>query len=659
MSKKNNPANQGQTRREFLTTAGAAGAAGLSSFYHNPSQAALSFTSQCRTRKSFPGGRPNILIIMVDEMRLPPPYEDSLADWRKQNFKAQEWLRDSGMEFTHHYTGATACAAARTTFHTGLYPSVHGVTQVNGAAKAAADADMFWLDPGMVPTIGNYFRTAGYQTHYRGKWHVSDADIIKPGTQEALPSYHPNGARDYERENLYSNADKLNAFGYSGWIGPEPHGKNSHDSGGSAANDGTPGFLSGRDSVYADQTIELLDYLNENNRYYPPLFFGESATPWLIVSSFVNPHDIALYGFISRQLDQTFDFSIDPDVPFIPSAPADNIDTKPSAQKSYRQTYEEALQPTFNTPEYRRLYYQLQSKVDQEIYRVLAKLKSTRFYNDTIVIFTSDHGELLGSHDGLHQKWHVAYEEVTRVPMIVHSPRFFQGRQTVDMLTSHVDVLPTLLGLACIDPVEVQDKLRETHAEVQPLVGRDLSPLFHGQTPAGAGEPIFFMTDDEPTRGLNQQNFIGFEYNSVMQPNHIISTVATIQTSKGPKLFKYNIYYDNPQFWSDPGNEDEVLQEIGLPGHQCDVQEIKTTPVPEEYEMYDLSDDPEELHNLVQPSANAIWDTAASQVGFSVAELETIRDELMVILQEQCESKRRTPQTGVPQGFEDCDTIIS
>ncbi len=73
-------------------------------------------------RKGSDGKRPNILVFLVDELRVPPPYEmgPSLVNWRKKHLKAQERLRDCGMEFLRHYTGATACSPSRATIQTGL-----------------------------------------------------------------------------------------------------------------------------------------------------------------------------------------------------------------------------------------------------------------------------------------------------------------------------------------------------------------------------------------------------------------------------------------------------------------------------------------------------------------------------------------------------------
>ena len=588
-------------------------------------------------RKGSDEKRPNILVFLVDELRVPPPYEmdQRLVTWRKKHLKAQESLRDCGMEFLRHYTGTTACAPSRATIQTGLYPSVHGVSQVDGAAKAASDPGMFWLSPDTAPTIGDYFRTkaGGYQTHYRGKWHVSRADILLPGSQNVLKSFNnKTGARDPKIEALYRTAERLDPFGYSGWVGPEPQGANPHDSGNSAKIhiQKNPRALRGRDIVYAKQTVSLLETLHNQ---------PASAKPWLVFCSFVNPHDIALYGYKSTQTKykHLFDFRVGPRVPQIPLPPEDNLKTKPRAQASYRMAYQVAFQPTFDSEHYRRLYYQLQWDVDRKMERVLDALACTRFAEDTIVVFTSDHGELLGSHSGLFQKWHVAYDEAIRVPLIVHSPQIFKGRETVDMPTSHVDLLPTLLGLAKIDAKKARKELQATHCEAQALVGRDLSPLLlQGRRhQPRAGEPIFFMTDDQPTVGLNENNFLGMDIVEVAQPHHILTVVTTIKTKDGPRLFKYSRYFDNTQFTVD--NYPNVPDKYEVP-----VAVAVARAVPDEFEMYNLDDDPNELRNLAHgPSA----------------ENQKILEKMDQILKKQCELKRRPPQSGKPAYYEDTEEI--
>lgn len=132
-----------------------------------------------RTADSPLGPKPNILLIMVDQERYPVVYEnEALRAWRKEQLRAQILLKRHGFEFKKHYAGSTACCPSRATIYTGQYPSLHGVTQTDGAAKTAYDPDIFWLDPNTVPTMGDYFRIAGYQTYWKGKWHVSAADIL-------------------------------------------------------------------------------------------------------------------------------------------------------------------------------------------------------------------------------------------------------------------------------------------------------------------------------------------------------------------------------------------------------------------------------------------------------------------------------------------------
>src|SRR5205823_12785550 len=111
---------------------------------------------------------------------------------------------------------------------------------------------------------------------------------------------------------------------------------------------------------------------------------------------------------------------------------------------------------------------------DEQITKVLDALEASEAYENTIVVFTSDHGDLQGSHNGMHEKWHVAYEEALHVPFVVSSPRLPGGARELDVPTSHADLIPTLLGLAGIDQGAALAELRADHSDAYPLVGRDL-----------------------------------------------------------------------------------------------------------------------------------------------------------------------------------------
>ena len=118
-----------------------------------------------------------------------------LQQFRARYLTAEESLRDHGLEFTNHYIMSSACVPSRTSIFTGQYPSLHGESQTPGAAKSSFENDMFWLDQNTVPTMGNYFRAGGYDTYYKGKWHVSDADIHIPGTYDPLLTFNGKGSR--------------------------------------------------------------------------------------------------------------------------------------------------------------------------------------------------------------------------------------------------------------------------------------------------------------------------------------------------------------------------------------------------------------------------------------------------------------------------------
>lgn len=569
--------------------------------------------------------KPNVLVLLVDEQRYPPVYENpEIRQWRRRHFAAQQFLRTHGVEFHNHYIGSAACCPSRATLFTGHYPSLHGVSQTNGIAKEAFDSDMFWLDRNTVPTMGDYFRAAGYRTFYKGKWHMSDEDIIVPGTHAGLPSYDRlTGVPDANQE-LYRNAERLDDFGFSGWIGPEPHGKNPRNSASSASVG-----LSGRDEVYGAEVVRLIESLDRERAS------GKEDRPWLIVASFVNPHDIVLYGDRTAR-SPAFRFEVDPDVPEVDPPPTlhETLKTKPRCQASYRNVYPKALQPITDRSFYRRLYYQLQKNADRQMENVLQSLLRSSFRDNTVVVFTSDHGDLLGAHGDLHQKWYCAYEEMLHVPLILYSPRLFPEHRDVRALTSHVDLLPTLLGLAGADIEKLRASLLGRFSEARPFAGRNLAPYLTG--PIGsliADEPIYYMSDDDVTRGQHQISPFGVPYSSVVQPNHVETVVATIRHNGALQLWKLSRYFDHPRFWSEPGVRDVTANPAAnhLDGSVSGwTASVKTEPVEDEFELYNLTEDPLEIRNLANtPESGAV---------------ASIRQRMLELLAEERKQKRLSPQ---------------
>ena len=208
----------------------------------------------------------------------------------------------------------------------------------------------------------------------------------------------------------------------------------------------------------------------------------------------------------------------------------------------------------------------MQAEVGRQITRVLDALRDTEAYENTIVIFSSDHGDMQGAHGGMHEKWHVAYEEAIHVPFIVSSPLLPGGARELDIPTNHADLIPTLLGLTGIDPDQALARLQSDHTDAHPLVGRDLSPAIRAAEPAAPAEPILFTTDDEisegsaPTKSPFGRVAKGLHrYSTVKQPNHLQTVIAEVDVDGEQHLVKFSRYYDNAQFWTVPGERDERL----------------------------------------------------------------------------------------------------
>lgn len=509
---------------------------------------------------------PNILLIMTDEERYPPPYEDAaVKEFRRTQLTARERLRSSGLELHRHYAGSTACTPSRATLFTGQYPSLHGVSQTDGTAKHADDPAMRWLDPDEVPTLGDWFRAGGYQTHYRGKWHVSHADLLVPGTTESLMASDDQGRIIPDAVEAYRKADRLNPFGFSGWIGREPHGAAKDNSG------------TVRDGVYAEQVTEL----------FGDLAAAASDGPWLAVASFVNPHDIAFAGGLFELLLGATPF--DDTVPEIAEAPSqgDSFAGRPACQEQFTQVWPRMVAAQPADVAYRRLYYYLHKLVDQAIGRILDALEASGMADDTIVVFTSDHGDLLGAHGGLQQKWCNAFDEATRVPLIVTGPGIATAPGGIATPTSHVDLIPTLMGLAGIDVGRAAAGVAEHHAEARPLPGRDLSAVLTGSADAASvAAPIYFMTEDEVTRGATQVNVLtGEPFDAVAPPSCIESVVASLPTGPdgGDELWKLNHYYERLDEW----NADH-----GIPANAFAAPAAEPA-----FELHNLTVDPEERTN--------------------------------------------------------------
>ena len=542
-------------------------------------------------------GRPDIVIVMTDEERAIPPYEaQDVLDWRQRTLSGRRWFDEHGVSFTRHYTGSLACVPSRPTIFTGQYPDLHGVTQTDGLGKVYDDSRMRWLRPGEVPTLGNWFRAAGYDTHYDGKWHISHADLTDPATGHPLATNDDHGTVDPVAVQRYLDADPLEPYGFSGWVGPEPHGAGM-------ANCGLR-----RDPLIADRVVAWLDDRYARRRAGDP----EALRPFLLVASFVNPHDIVLFPTWALRSPVAPSPSDPPHVPPAPTAEED-LRTKPAAQIAFREAYYSGYGPAAMIQQaydrfgqrYRDLYYQLHAQVDGPIERVRRAVSQGG--DDAVLVRTSDHGDLLGAHGGLHQKWFNLYDEATRVPFaIARIGRDATEARVVDAPTSHVDLVPTLLGAAGIDVTAVTATLRESFTEVHPLPGRNLMPVVDG-APADEDRAVYLMTRDNVLEGDSGASGLGRQLKQTSNPPaplriripahtaaNFEGLVVKVDEAAAPggdgHVWKLVRSFDDPSTWTEPGVRHLAANGVGGEAY-------RTSPLDDQWELYDLSADPIESRN--------------------------------------------------------------
>lgn len=551
--------------------------------------------------------RPDIVILMTDEERAIPPYEsDEVLDWRQRMLTGRRWFDENGVSFARHYTGSLACVPSRPTLFTGHYPDLHGVTQTDGLGKRYDDSRLRWLRRGEVPTLGNWFRAAGYDTHYDGKWHISHADLTDPATGKILATNDDNGAVDEATVRAYLDADPLDPYGFSGWVGPEPHGAAMANS----------GFR--RDPLVADRIVAWLEDRYARRRAGDPA----ASTPFLLVASFVNPHDIVLFPAWSRRNPLAASQADPPHVPAAPTA-SEDLSAKPAAQAAFRDAYfsgygpSRAVRRTYRTKaqQYRDLYYRLHAEVDGPLDRVRRAV--TEGSAEAVLVRTSDHGELLGAHGGLHQKWFNLYDEATRVPFVI--ARIGAGAtaaRTVAAPTSHVDLVPTLLGAAGVDVASVATELARTFSEVHPLPGRDLMPVVDG-APADEDRAVYLLTrdnvleGDSGASGLARQ--LGRDVNPpaplrIRVPVDVAGNFEGLVVRVDGRLWKLVRTFDDPGTWTEPG-----VRQLAYTGRGA--QRYRSDVLDDQWELYDLTGDPgEAVNRWDDPSLDGVREALRTQL---------------------------------------------
>ncbi|MFO1294977.1 MAG: sulfatase-like hydrolase/transferase, partial [Rubrivivax sp.] len=377
-------------------------------------------------------GAPNILLIVTDQERgwdlLPAGFVDRHCPTRSR-------LLAQSVSFDQAHTPSPFCSMARSTIYTGQHPQVNGLWE-NIPLPYATNLKR------ATPTLGTMFGAAGYHSAYFGKWHLSRLH------DQQRASFTPEQVRA-----------ELQGYGFAE-IGTQ------HE---------LDGPLGGFNSD-GDTTRRAVDFLRSPER---------AAGPWFCAVNLLNPHDIMYYTSgeamtRSRRMDFPDALSRPPADPFyaadlgyglLPNYGPKTLLRRPEAAYEYGRAMDTTLgvldyADERTGREFQNYYYHCIRDTDRHLMRLLQALQASGQDENTVVVFTADHGELLGAH-GLRGKGTVPYREAVRVPLLVRLPDGARGARTAT-LASHVDLAPTLLAAAGVPADAVANELPR-------LAGRDLS----------------------------------------------------------------------------------------------------------------------------------------------------------------------------------------
>jgi choline-sulfatase len=346
--------------------------------------------------------KPNILILMVDQLN-GTLFPDGPADWlHAPNLKR---LAARSTRFANAYTASPLCAPGRASFMSGLLPSRSRV--YDNAAEFAAD----------IPTYAHHLRRAGYQTCLSGKMHFVGPDQLH-GFEERLTTdiypadfgWTPDYRKPGERIDWwYHNLGSVTGAGVA-----EISNQMEYD-----------------DEVAYHATRKVYD-----------LGRGHDARPWCLTVSFTHPHD----PYVARR--KYWDLYEDC-AHLLPEVPAFNYEDHDPHSK---RIFDANDWRSFDISEEdirraRRAYFANISYLDDKIGEILTALEGTRQAENTVILFVSDHGDMLGER-GLWFKMSF-YEGSARVPLMIAAPEMEPG--LIADPVSTIDVCPTLCELAGVD----------------------------------------------------------------------------------------------------------------------------------------------------------------------------------------------------------------
>jgi arylsulfatase A-like enzyme len=361
--------------------------------------------------------RPNFLIVVVDSAQ-PGAYAVNGGQARTPHV---ERIACEGMRFTNAWTTAPICHPGRASIFTGLFPRGNGII-----TNAVVHNWYPFKQLDGVKSFAEVLGESGYRCGYAGQWHVQD-----------IRGFHDNRAVPTRQ-----HVEALKARGITVRSIPERSFKGCGRL--------NIGLEDSRDAEFAREALKLIDE------------YAKLDQPWLIECDFDGPHPPC-------HIPAPYDAIYDPAEMRLPPNLRDPLDDKPYVVRLSRKRQGTG---SWTNDEWRNVlahYYGNITMLDDLFGRLLKRLDALNLAKNTVVVFTSDHGGMLGAHGFLVHGSPAMFDEGLRTPLFVKWPGNTKPGSACDEFVSHVDLLPTLAEMAGVKPFTHHVSRITPHSSVIPL----------------------------------------------------------------------------------------------------------------------------------------------------------------------------------------------